>query len=124
MTNETTTSAVRVFSQDDLDTFGIASAGTGLIHTEPEYARTTPFGATLVQGIFLLAVVERQLCELVPNWAEGGTISVKFVSPVRTGEEFRVQIAPDQDEPSRLRIEGSVGQRVALTGTARLPSPE
>ncbi|MQA06535.1 MAG: hypothetical protein GEV07_28780 [Streptosporangiales bacterium] len=115
-------STATVFSQDDLDAFGIVSGGTGLIHTEPEYARTTSFGATLVQGIYLLAVVERQLCELVPNWADGGTISVKFVSPVKTGDEFRVHFASDPDEQNRVQIEAHAGDRVALAGTAQLPA--
>lgn len=110
----------RVFGQDDIDAFGVASGGTGLIHTEPEYARTTPFGATLVQGIYLLAVVEKRLCEVVPQWADRGSISVKFVSPVKTGDEFRVAITPASDQPTAYRVEAYVGDRVALTGTAHV----
>ncbi|MFC4003866.1 MaoC family dehydratase [Prauserella oleivorans] len=111
--------AATVFRQRDMDEFGIASGGTGLIHTEPEYARNTVFGSTVVQGIYLLAVIEKQLCSLAPEWADNGDISVKFVAPVKSGDEFRVEITADEDQPGTFTIEARTGERVAVVGVAR-----
>jgi acyl dehydratase len=108
----------RTFTQDELDAFGHASGGTGHIHTDPEFAAATPFGRTLVQGLFLLAVVERAIETALPDpavgWAE---LRVIFVAPVGVGDEFRVEVAPG-DAPGLVRVEAFAGSTTALVGTA------
>jgi acyl dehydratase len=115
------TGRTRTFSQQDMDEFGIASGGTGLIHTEPDYAAATPFGATLVQGVYLLAVIEQQLCELVPAWADRGSADVAFVSPVTEGAPFTVQITDDGQGGWTLL--GSTPGGPAVVGRAWLRGP-
>jgi acyl dehydratase len=115
-----TAARTRTFSQQDMDEFGLASGGTGLIHTEPEYAAATPFGATLVQGIYLLAVIEWQLCELVPQWAAAGGLDVAFVAPVTEGTAFTVQITDDGQGGWTLL--GSTPDGPAVVGRAWLRS--
>jgi acyl dehydratase len=110
----------RTFSQRDMDDFGLASGGTGLIHTEPEYAAGTPFGATIVQGIFLLAVIEKELCERIPQWRSGGSLEAKFVSPVTEGTPFSVEITPEGD--ASWSVTARTPTRVAIVATARLAS--
>jgi acyl dehydratase len=105
----------RSFSQDDLDAFGVVSGGTGHIHTDPDFAAGTPFGRTLVQGLFLLAVVEKALCEAVPTWSD---LSVKFVGPVGVGDEFRVEVRDQSGTPDGVSIEAYVGDRTVLVGNA------
>lgn len=109
------TTVRRTFTQADMDAFGQASGGTGHIHTDPDYAAGTPFGRTLVQGLFLLAVVERALSEAVAGWSD---LEVKFVAPVRAGDDFRVEVVADEDVPGRWRVEGFVGPEPVLVGTA------
>jgi acyl dehydratase len=108
----------RTFSQQDMDDFGIASGGTGLIHTEPDYAAATKFGATLVQGIFLLAVIEKELTERLPGWGVGGSLEAKFVSPVTEGTPFSVDITPEGD--GTWSVTARTPNRVAIAATARL----
>jgi acyl dehydratase len=108
----------RTFSQQDMDDFGLASGGTGLIHTEPDYAETTPFGATIVQGIYLLAVIEKELCDAVPSWRRGGSIEIKFVSPVTEGTPFSVEVTPDGE--ATWTVTARTPDRVAIVGTARV----
>jgi acyl dehydratase len=109
----------RSFSQDDLDAFGLVSGGTGHIHTDPDFAAGTPFGRTLVQGLFLLAVVEKALCEAAPTWFD---LSVKFVGPVGVGDEFRVEVRVEVSDqspaPDGVSIEAYVGDRPVLVGNA------
>ncbi|MFR9800906.1 MaoC family dehydratase [Pseudonocardia sp. RS010] len=122
----------RTFTQRDMDEFGVASGGTGLIHTEPAYAATTPYGATLVQGVYLLAVIERHLCEHDPRWAEGGELEVGFVAPVTEGTPFTVEIrettdatgTTDRAEASGRSLTwsvlGTTPSGPAVVGTARV----
>lgn len=112
------TSGERTFSQQDMDDFGVASGSTGLIHTEPEFAATTPFGATLVQGIYLLAVIEKELCDRVPEWAGRGSLDVRFVSPVIAGAPFHVEITDDRS--GGWLLSGSTPAGPAVVGTARM----
>lgn len=100
------------FTQADLDAFGQVSGGTGHIHTDPEFAAATRFGRPLVQGLYLLAVVERTLDEVAADWAD---LQVRFVAPVRVGDEFLVTVT--EDAGGTLQVTGSTGE-TALTGTA------
>lgn len=102
----------RVFTQDDVDAFGWVSGGTGHIHTDPEFAAATRFGRPLVQGLYLLAVVERALDEITTEWTD---LQVRFVAPVLVGDEFEVVVVADAD--GTLQVTGST-DRTALTGTA------
>jgi acyl dehydratase len=112
------TNGERTFRQQDMDDFGVASGTTGLIHTEPEFAATTPFGATLVQGVYLLAVIEKELCDRVPEWAVRGSLDVRFVSPVIAGVPFHVEITDDGSGGWLLL--GSTPAGPAVVGTARM----
>lgn len=102
-----------------MDDFGLASGGTGLIHTDPEFAATTAFGATLVQGVYLLAVIEKELSDRVDGWAVRGSVEVKFVSPVLAGTPFSVEIT--EDGPGTWTLLASTPAGPAVVGTARLP---
>ncbi|GAA5167968.1 MULTISPECIES: MaoC family dehydratase [Amycolatopsis] len=78
------------FGQDDVDRFGRFSGGDGRIHTDPGYARSTPFGRTLVQGMLLVALVERAV-ELVESPARADSrLDVTFVAPVGVGDEVAI----------------------------------
>ncbi len=118
----------RTFTQQDMDEFGVASGGTGLIHTEPAYAATTPYGATLVQGVYLLAVIERHLCERVPGWVDGGVLEVRFVAPVTEGTPFTVEIVEAatraDGEPGTWALLGRTTSGPAVVGTARVTRSE
>ena len=102
----------RRFTQDDLDAFGRVSGGTGHIHTDPEFAAATRFGRPLVQGLYLLAFVERALDEVTTEWTD---LQVRFVAPVRVGDEFAVAVVEGAD--GTLQVTGSTGETV-LVGTA------
>ena len=117
MTHDTSDRAI---SQADIDRFARASGGTGLIHTDPEYARRTSYGATLVQGIYLFALIEGRLTERHPDWPERGVLDVTFVGPVTAGSGLRIDITGDPDDPGRLQIRASTPDGEAVTGHAWL----
>lgn len=101
--------STRTITQDDIDAFGTASGGTGLIHTEPGYAATTRFGATLVQGIFLAALVGQ---ELPPGWT---VLDLRFVAPVRIGTPIEIVLDPERDG---IAVEVRTPDGPAVLGTA------
>lgn len=105
----------RVFTQDDVDAFGRVSGGTGHIHTDPEFAAATRFGRPLVQGLYLLALVERALDETTTEWTD---LQVRFVAPVHVGDAFEVTVVQDAD--GTLQVTGST-TATALVGTASRP---
>lgn len=117
MTTSTTVLATvtRTFTQDDIDAFGQVSGGTGHIHTDPDYAAATPFGRTLVQGLYLLAVVMRAVDEAAPGARE---VSCRFVAPVGVGDEFRVVVREQPEAPGGLAVEATVDGRPVVVGTA------
>lgn len=116
MTTTPTTTVTRVFTQDDVDAFGRLSGGTGHIHTDPEFAAATRFGRPLVQGLYLLAVVEQALDEVTTDWSD---LQVRFVAPVRVGDGFTVTVARDAD--GTLQVTGTTTE-TALVGTATRPA--
>lgn len=99
-------------TQDDVDAFGQVSGGTGHIHTDPEFAAATRFGRPLVQGLYLLALVENALDDVTEDWAD---LQVRFVAPVRVGDEFTVTVT--EGAAGSLQVTGSTVEP-AVVGTA------
>lgn len=113
-------SSTRAVSQAQIDAYGEASGGNGLIHTDPEYARGTPFGATLVQGIYLFALIEGRLTRLHPDWPERGVLDVTFIGPVKADRDFHIDITTDPDQPGRMRVHATTPDGDAVAGSAWL----
>jgi acyl dehydratase len=116
-------STKRRIAQRDIDAFGRASAGSGRIHTDPVYARATRFGGPLVQGLYLVALIEKALHDATAAWGEASVLDVRFVSPVKAGQTITIDIANDDrelDDRCLLRVQVSTADGVAVVGTARL----
>ncbi|SHK14982.1 MaoC like domain-containing protein [Pseudonocardia thermophila] len=111
------TVVTRTFTQQDLDDFGVASGGDGRIHTDPEFAARTRFGRPVVQGLYLLAVVEEAIRQARPDWHDTGDVVVRFRRPVLVGDTLRVHLTPAGS--GELTIEATTASGVVLTGTAR-----
>ena len=122
--SERTKSSEYKISQEQIDRFAEASGGTGRIHTDPEYASKTSFGATLVHGLYLLSLIERELSARSDNWASGGVLDVTFHRPVRAEEPFTIQITPDPEDAEALTVSVSTSAERAVTGTARVTTGE
>jgi hypothetical protein len=71
-----------------------------------------------VQGVYLLAVIEKELCDRVPEWAVRGSLDVRFVSPVIAGVPFHVEIT--DDGRGGWLLLGSTPAGPAVVGTARM----
>jgi acyl dehydratase len=100
----------RRIEQSDVDQFARLSGDEQWIHVDPVRAQASPFGATLVHGLFVLS--------LIPSWisdvarvvdAESllavGYDEVRFLSPVCVPSTLkaRVGLTRAQDGGQRLR---------------------
>jgi acyl dehydratase len=52
------------------------------LHTDAEYAKTTPFGRPIAHGMLVLSLVSEAMTGAFgKRWAEGGTLGVRWRSP-------------------------------------------
>lgn len=91
-------SSVYQITQKQMNTFGEITAGDGQIHTDPEFAKNTPFKKTLVQGVYLLAIVEKELDNYFQNWDQNGVLKATFLKPIKVDDAFTVRIESGEKE--------------------------
>lgn len=92
-----------------------------LIHTDPEWARTGPFGGLIASGWHTTAVMMRLLVEeyLPPagSLASPGIDELRWLRPVRPGDELRVRVTVIEARPSRSKPDrGLLRSRIEVLG--------
>ena len=86
--------------QDRINTFADVTEDHQFIHIDPEKAAQTPFGGTVAHGFLTLSMLTRLTRDngLMPdNTVMGvnyGFDKVRFIQPVRAGQEVRSQVKP------------------------------
>jgi acyl dehydratase len=77
------------------------------IHTDPAWAATGPFGGLIASGMQTMAATMRLYVEhyisQVASLASPGLDAVRFVRPVRPGDELRLRVAVDRARLSRSK---------------------
>ena len=92
---------------------------------EREYlnVQITRFGGNIVQGRLAMTACARLMLERLGRpWLERGTLSVRFVRPVRVGEPLHAWAAPDGADRFRVWCEDPRGTRT-IDGVATLAAP-
>jgi len=78
-----------------------------LIHTDPEWARTGPFGGLIASGWHTAAVAMRLLVDqylpTAASLASPGIDELRWLRPVRPGDELRVRVTVIETRPSRSK---------------------
>lgn len=100
---ETFTSETYRITQAQLNQFADVTGGHGKIHVDPEYAKTTIFKATIVHGLFLVAMIEKELAKRFPSYEQNGTLEVTFIKPVKANQAFTISGELDENN-DRLNI--------------------
>ena len=97
------------------------------LHTDPEFARRTPYGGTIAHGTLNFAPVLGTLARLTGDpWLRGVEVTVRFIAPARPGDTLTptLERRPEEDTPTalayRVACRNQEGQEV-LVGTAHLP---
>ena len=93
-----------VLTQEAFNEFGALLGTDAPIHVNPDYARGTPFGGTIAQGMLLLAPLESWLCELFGEaaWYGGGRIHVRLLNPAKAGERVTMVLEVTARDATRV----------------------
>ena len=80
-------SVVRTLQQEMINGYAVASGDHNPIHTDEDYARTTPMGGTIAHGMLVLAIVsEMMTATFGREWLKSGKLDVRFRAPSRPGD--------------------------------------
>lgn len=105
-------------TQKKIDEFAAVSGGVSKIHTDPIYAEKTLFRGTLVHGLYLVALIEKELDLLNPYWK--GWLETTFVKPIRTEQPFKILLETG-DERNTIKISVILEDNdLAVVGCANL----
>lgn len=97
----------RVVEDDDLAAFVDSVGDYNPVHSDADYAATTPFKRPIAPGIFTAGLISAVIGTVLPG---PGAIylsqSLKFVKPVRAGDVItaRVEVLEVLPERNRLRL--------------------
>lgn len=86
--------------QDRINTFADVTEDHQFIHIDPEKAAHTPFGGTVAHGFLTLSMLTRLTADnsLMPEGVVMGVNygfdKVRFIQPVRAGQEVRSHVKP------------------------------
>lgn len=88
-------SAWRTVTQEEVAAFAELTGDHNPIHVDPEFAKGTPFGATIAHGYFTLSLVVPLEAEVVKVTGFGvginyGLDRLRFPAPVTVGSRIRV----------------------------------
>ncbi|MGQ9655996.1 MAG: MaoC family dehydratase, partial [Thermodesulfobacteriota bacterium] len=74
-------------TQGIIDLYAKASEDPNPLHTDPEFAKTTPFKGTIAHGTMYLAYISEMIMQWFPaQWISGGQMEVSFLAPARPGD--------------------------------------
>jgi acyl dehydratase len=98
----------KVVEDDDIAAFVDAVGDYNPVHSDPEYAATTPFKKPIAPGIFTAGLISAVIGTQLPG---PGAIylsqSLKFVKPVKSGDSItaRAEIIEVIRDRNRIRIQ-------------------
>jgi acyl dehydratase len=83
-----------LLTQAAFNDFGALLGTDAPIHVDPDYARQTPFGGTIAQGMLLLAPLETWLQELFGEaaWFRSGRLHARLLNPAVVGERATMHL--------------------------------
>ncbi|WP_408011255.1 MaoC/PaaZ C-terminal domain-containing protein [Pseudalkalibacillus sp. A8] len=115
---ENYTSNTYSVDQLSLNKYAELSGGTGKIHTNPDYVKGTVFKRTLVHGIYLLTLVEKELNEFNKDDHNKEFIDYQvkstFINPVFADEEFTIQLTRGNNQYIDFKVMKSDGCKAII----------
>jgi acyl dehydratase len=85
----------RVITQDEVNDYARLSGDMNPIHIDPQFAASTPYGGTIVHGLFTLSLVVPLMADIFEVTEVGlginyGSNKLRFPAPVPVGARVRV----------------------------------
>ena len=109
---QTITTAARTITESDIVTFAGLSGDYNQIHTDAEYAKSTPFGQRIAHGILTLSVISGLAVQT--GFMEGTIIAFreinewKFSKPVFIGDTVHATLEITETKPLRRLGGGAI----------------
>ena len=118
----------RTITETDLRNFSGVSGDTNPMHLSEEFARSTPFGGTIVHGMLTASLISAVIGTKLPG---PGCIymsqTLKFLAPVRVGDTVYATAIVKQLMPEKKRVlletKCFVGDTVVIEGEALIKVP-
>lgn len=112
----------------DIRLFADISSDRNPVHLDEEYARQTIFAGRIAHGMLTASLISAVIGEQLPGH---GTVylgqSLKFLAPVRPGDEVTARVSVTAIEHSRRRVTLDcvclVGEKAVLRGEALVLAP-
>jgi 3-hydroxybutyryl-CoA dehydratase len=122
-------SAARLVTQDQIDAYAVASGDHNPLHTDPQFAATTPLGGTVAHGFLVLAWLSALLTDKFgEQWVRHGSFRIRFRAPARPGDLLTVgaTVRNVQESPAGPRVTLDLQvvnprQETVIDGQATLP---
>ena len=90
-------------TQTEIDHFAEATGNRAPIHTDPEFAKSTPYGGTIAFGMQIMAMATFLLSDIWELRANGGydvgSNKVRYLAPVIAGQRVRAGLTVAGAEP-------------------------
>lgn len=92
--------------QEKLDRFGNMLGTNGKIHNDEAFAKTTPAGGILVQGMLVLAPLHSVFCTLFGEdvWLSHGTIECKLIGGTHPNETVTYEAEVTAVDPAQITL--------------------
>jgi 3-hydroxybutyryl-CoA dehydratase len=93
------------------------------IHTDPDFAASTPLGTIIAHGTLSVNLIWRCIVDnLGPACLKGGALDVRFVAPVRVDDMVTASGRPQTDCPDvyEVWVMNQKGEKT-ITGTYTCP---
>jgi acyl dehydratase len=95
---------IRQLNQRMIDLYAAASGDHNPIHTDVEFAKTTPMGGTIAHGMLVMATLsEMMTAAFGTDWLNNGALDVRFRSPARPGDVVTASAVFQKQDGDRLR---------------------
>ncbi len=108
----------RTVDAGDVSRYAGLSGDFNPLHTDEEFAKTTPFGTRVAHGILTLAISNGQ--QNLAGWFEGTTIAllgldkVRFTAPVKFGDSIHTEMTVRETRATSKPDRGVVGFDVTM----------
>jgi 3-hydroxybutyryl-CoA dehydratase len=110
----------RTLSQEQIGRYAAASRDHNPIHTDPEFARATPFGGTIAHGMLVLAMIgEMMFAAYGDEWLTTGRLKVRFKAPARPGDTVTASADASGERAWNVRCSNERGE-VLVEGRASI----
>lgn len=112
-------------SQDQINRFGALLGTHGKIHTDPEFAKSTPLKGVIAQGMLVLAPIHEVMSCIfgAGRWLAGGHLEAKIIAYTRPGEAGRITVEIERSDAAGASGSFTVGKEngdSVLVGTFHL----